>query len=631
LLVSADDTLTRSSDVGRVRFGIRWHTVAFGALLMSTGALYLWNLGASTWANAYYSAAVQAGAQDWTAMLFGSSDAGNAITVDKPPAALWMMDISARLFGFNPWSVLVPQALMGVAVVAVLYAGVRRACGPGAGLLAGAILAGTPVAALMFRFNNPDALLVLLLVVAGYCTQRACEEDASRWWLIGAGVAVGFGFLAKMLQALLILPALAATYLVAGHRTFGRRIRDCLIAAAAVVVSAGWYVLLVEGWPVDKRPYLGGSQHNSIVELALGYNGIGRLTGNEPGGLGNLNHDVGWGRLVASGMGSDIGWLLPAAVICLAAGFVITRRRPRTDPTRAALILWGGWLAVTAAVFSYMNGIVHPYYTVALAPPIAAGIAIGATLLWRWRRDICAATTMAGAVVVTVTLAAVLLSRHSDWIPWLRAAVAVGGVGAAVLLFVVGRLDRTVARVVAGLTVASCLTAPLAFSLATAATPHTGAIPSAGPTRGGVSFGEFRGGGGLLTSPKPRPDLIRLLSTNADDFTWAAAVVGSNNAAGYQLATGAPVMAIGGFNGTDPAPTLAEFIRHVDAGRIHYFILGPTMMMGHQNSDSGAQDSAAIRAWVQSRYPELTIDSTAVFDLTQAPVSSQPAHSPAPR
>jgi 4-amino-4-deoxy-L-arabinose transferase-like glycosyltransferase len=384
-------------------------------------------------------------------------------------------------------------------------------------------------------------------------------------------------------------------------------------------------------WPADTRPYIGGSQHNSIVELTLGYNGFGRLTGNEPGGLGNLNHDVGWGRLFASSMGSDIAWLLPAAVICLVAGFVITRRTPRTDPVRAALILWGGWLAVTAAVFSYMNGIVHPYYTVALAPAIAAGIAIGATLLWRRRRDIRAATTMAGAVVITVTLAAVLLSRHNEWMPWLRAAVAAGGVFAAVLLFVVGRLDRVAARVVAGLIVASCLAAPLAFSLATAATPHAGAIPSVGPSRGGGSFGGVDGGGGLLSSPTPHPDLIRLLTTDSDEFTWAAAVVGSNNAAGYQLATGAPVMAIGGFNGTDPAPTLAEFIQHVDAGRIHYFILGPTMMMGHQNSGSGAQDSAAIRAWVQTQYPELTIDGTAVFDLTQAPVSSQPAHSSAPR
>ena len=278
---------------------------------MATAALYLWNLSASGWANAFYSAAAQAGASNWTAMLFGSSDAANAITVDKTPAALWVIDLSVRLFGLNPWSVLVPQALEGVAAVALLYAAVRRVAGPGAALLAGAVLAVTPVAALIFRFNNPDALLVLLLVAAAYCVQRACEKDSSRWWLVAAGVAVGFGFLAKMLQAFLVLPGFGAAYLVAGHRPLPRRMGDLLIAASAVVVSGGWYLALVDLWPESSRPYIGGSQHNSIIELTLGYNGFGRLTGDEPGGLGNLNHDVGWGRLFGTGMG--IGHRMAAA------------------------------------------------------------------------------------------------------------------------------------------------------------------------------------------------------------------------------------------------------------------------------------------------------------------------------
>ena len=154
--------------------------VGLGVLLAATAALYLWNLSASGWANAFYSAAVQAGASDWTAMLFGSSDAANAITVDKTPAALWVMDVSVRLFGLNPWSVLVPQALAGIGAVALLYAAVRRVSGDGAALLAGAVFALTPTAALIFRFNNPDALMVLLLVTAAYCVQRACEKGSSR-------------------------------------------------------------------------------------------------------------------------------------------------------------------------------------------------------------------------------------------------------------------------------------------------------------------------------------------------------------------------------------------------------------------------------------------------------------------
>jgi len=199
-----------------------------------------------------------------------------------------------------------------------------------------------------------------------------------------------------------------------------------------------------------------------------------------------------------------------------------------------------------------------------------------------------------------------------------------------------------VARGVAGLAVVACLAAPATYSLATAATPHSGALPSVGPSRGGGPFGGINGGtrfggGGLLSSPTPHPDLTRLLSSD-NQFTWAAAVVGSNNAAGYQLASGMPVMAIGGFNGTDPSPTLDEFIAQVRARRIHYFIMGPTTMMGNQ-SGGGALDSAAIRRWVEARYPELNIDGTTLYDLTQtpalgtsrAPLISQPAHSPGQR
>jgi|GEM_PF-4496201 len=192
VLPRADTVDVAESDAVASRARTVRERVAFGLLLVVTAALYLWNLSASGWANAFYSAAAQAGGDNWTAMLFGSSDASNAITVDKTPAALWVMDVSVRLFGLNSWSVLAPQALEGVAAVALLYAAVRRASGPSAALLAGTVFAFTPVAALMFRFNNPDALLVLMLVAGAYCVQRACEKDSSRWWLVGAGAAVGF-------------------------------------------------------------------------------------------------------------------------------------------------------------------------------------------------------------------------------------------------------------------------------------------------------------------------------------------------------------------------------------------------------------------------------------------------------
>ena len=267
-------------------------------------------------------------------------------------------------------------------------------------------------------------------------------------------------------------------------------------------------------------------------------------------------------------------------MICLVAGLVITRHAPRTDPTRAALIAWGGWLAVTAVVFSFMNGIVHSYYTVALAPAIAACIGIGATLLWQSRSDVRAATALSGAVLVTTVLAAVLLSRHArvDAV----AAGRRGGRGSGRRGAAAGQRPADATRRPRGrrlLAVAACLAAPAAYSIATAATPHSGAIPSVGPSRHGISGG-FTGPGGLLASPNPGPALSATLSADADDYTWAAAVVGSNNAAGYQLASGAPVMAVGGFNGTDPSPTLAEFKQYVADRQIHYFIRG-RMMIGH--------------------------------------------------
>ena len=235
--------------------------------------------------------------------------------------------------------------------------------------------------------------------------------------------------------------------------------------------------------------------------------------------------------------------------------------------------------------------------------------------MWQCRFDIRAATALSGTVLVSTILAAVLLSRHDEWLPWLRAAVVVGGVGAAALLLVVGRLPRPVTRAVAGLAVAACLAAPAVYSVATAATPHGGAIPSAG-RRATADPGGFGGPGGLLASPHPGPALSATLAADADDYTWAAAVIGSNNAAGYQLASGAPVMAVGGFNGTDPSPTLEEFKRHVADRQIHYFI-GGTMMIGNRaGATSGSREAADIARWVETHYAPVTVDGVIIYDLT---------------
>ena len=409
-----------------------WVRPSVLALLAATALLYLWDLGASGNANDFYAAAVQAGTKSWKAMFFGSLDSGNFITVDKPPASLWPMELAGRIFGFSSWSMLVPQALMGVAAVALLYLTVKRWFGPIAGLIAGALLAVTPVAVLMFRFNNPDALMTLLLVVAAYGVTRAIDDGKLRWLLV-AGAAMGFDFLTKSLQPFTVLPALAVVYLVAANTTLGRRIRNLLLAGAAVVVSAGWWVLAVTLTPASNRPYIGGSGDNSVWGLAWGYNGLSRLsggvggaapsgsqgggtgtagqlpgiggagfagggTGGGPGGGGGggFGGSTGLGRMFNSEFGTQISWLIPAALLAGVALFVVARRAPRTDRTRAAALLWGGWLVTTAGVFSYASGIIHPYYAVQLAPAIAALVAIGAVVLWRHRAELGARLTLAG-------------------------------------------------------------------------------------------------------------------------------------------------------------------------------------------------------------------------------------------
>jgi 4-amino-4-deoxy-L-arabinose transferase-like glycosyltransferase len=572
-------------------------------LLAGTAVLYLWNLTATGWANSYYAAATQAATQSWKAWLFGSLDAGNVITVDKPPASLWLSGLFARVFGFSSWTVLAPQALAGVASVGLLYAAVKRTNGQSAGLMAGAALALTPVATLMFRYNLPDPLLVLLLVAAAYATVRAVER-ASLPWLLLAGTCVGFAFLTKMMQGFLTLPALALVYLVAAPTTLGRRIAHVAAAGVAVVVSTGWYVALVSLWPASDRPYIAGSTDDSILELALGYNGLGRIFGGDgnPGGGGGMGgmQNVGFGgtsglgRMFGAAFGTEVSWLLPAALVGVVAGLWFTRRAPRTDRTRAALLLWGGWLVVTALVFSLMSGIIHPYYAVALAPAIAAGAAISARELWRGRAHPPVRYVLAAMMAVTGVWTFILLDRYPDWLPWLRWVILVLTIAVATAI-AVGVKARALA--VAGLVTALLGTG--AFSVATAAVAHSGSIPTSGPTsqaEGGMGGGP--GDESLST------ELTTLLSST--DTEWAAATTNATAAASMELASGKSVIAIGGWSGGDPAPTLAEFKEYVAQGRISYYVSGG---MGGPRGDSG------IASWVADNYTAKTIGNSTVYDL----------------
>ncbi|HEY8092599.1 MAG TPA: glycosyltransferase family 39 protein, partial [Acidimicrobiales bacterium] len=401
----------------------QWARPALLALLLGTALLYFYNLTSSGWANSFYSAAVQAGSESWKAFFFGSSDAGNSITVDKPPASLWVMALSVRLFGLSSFAILMPEVLMGVATVGVVHASVKRHFGAAAGLLAGLVMALTPVAVLMFRFNNPEALLVLLMALGAWATMRSIEQGSARWFTV-VGVLVGLGFLTKALQVLLVVPAFGLAYLLFANTTLRRRITGALVGTAAMVLSAGWWVAVVELVPASMRPYIGGSQDNSFLSVTFGYNGLGRINGDETGSVGGGN---GWGatgvtRMFSSAIGGQISWLIPSALILLAVGLFLRGRAPRTDLRRAAYVVWGGWLLVTGLTFSLMAGIFHEYYTVALAPAVAALVGMGAKEAWERRDHAVGSITLAAATAAAATWAFILLTRV-DWLPWLRVAV----------------------------------------------------------------------------------------------------------------------------------------------------------------------------------------------------------------
>ena len=726
---------------------------SLAALLVATALLYLVGLSISGYANEFYSAAAQAGSTNWWSFLWGSSDAGNSITVDKPPAAIWPMALAVRVFGLSSWSILVPQAIMGVLAVWLLYATVRRQFGHRTGLLAGAALAATPVACLMFRFNNPDALLVLLLIACVHCVLRALEFEPTTGgnrcrtaWMALAGVACGVAFLTKQLQAFLILPGLAVAFLVASPTTVRRRLLDSAAAVGALVASAGWWVLLTVLVPASMRPYIGGSQTNSFLELTFGYNGLGRITGSMEGavvaggsGTGSTTISTGhagmWGqtgitRLFDGVWGTQWSWLAPAALAGIVVALVCLARAPRTSVRRAQVVAWGGWLVVTGAVFSFMGGTIHQYYTVALAPATAALAAICVYYLLK-----CKDLAWARATSIALTLAlgawSVVLLRRSEWIWALRPlALGLAVASAALQAYLWHRAARPARAATAeptadekdatpaaaasaapqhlaggrpadprlqtaavALALAAAAVGPVSYSLYTAATAHTGSIVTAGPSvsgdssmgggpggrQGGMgtmgggagtnaplgnmpsapSGGSGNGGGmqppaangtgsgnangigggmgngsapnaeglssngggkggmgGLLggSSGSVSSKLVKMLQKNSDSYRWVAATTGSQNAASYQLATECSVMPIGGFNGSDPAPTLAQFKKWVKQGLIHYYIAGG-QTGGTQIGGSSA--SSEIASWVQQNFESTTVDGVTVYDLTQ--------------
>ncbi|MEU2040820.1 ArnT family glycosyltransferase [Nocardia niwae] len=648
-----------------------WERVGLAALLLGTAIAYLWHITVNGMGNDFYAAAAWSGAQNWKAMLFGSLDPGNFITVDKPPVSQWVMGLSGQIFGFGSASMLVPQALMAVAAVALLYAMVTEATvNRAAGLLAGAVLAATPVVALMFRFNNPDAVMVLLMTAGAYCTLRAARQASARWLLL-AGVALGFAFLAKMLEGLMVLPALALTYLLVAPASVRHRLLHLLGAAAALVVASSWYVLLTILWPAAARPYLAGSTNNTFMDLVLGYNGFARFLGHNHHGGNRFTLPAGYvmppaaghtgggfagfsgpgpARLFTGEIGFEISWLLPAALLAFALVLVSRRRAPRTDPIRAAALAFGLWLIVDGLAFTVMRGGMHAYYTLAIGPAVAGMFAIGVAEVWRRRFEAFGRAGAAALVLTSGGWAFVLLHRNPGWLPPLRWTLAVTSLAVAFGLLAAAvpagsRRVRTGA--VSVLVIVGALAGiggTTAYAAATLPQAHTGGSPTVGPAppAGLDPANDARREVTAFVDKEVQPQLAALLRDTST--TWSAAVDRSSVAASLELASHTPVMAIGGFTSDDPVPTLADFQTMVRTHQVTYYLaqevrLPDTWRVRDEPAGTGrtaAPDSgwwrptghADIAEWVSAHYTAVHIGNVAVYDLT-AP-ACEDAGSPLP-
>ncbi len=505
-----------SRPVPRVVPAVRARPELLGVMAIAA-VLNLWGLSINGWANTYYSAAVRSMAGSWHDFLFASLDRTGLMTVDKPPLALWVQALSVRIFGFHPLSILVPQALMGVAATALIYDLTRRRFGRPAGFVAGIALATTPIAVAMSRHNNPDELLVLCCVAALWFAVRALEDGRTRW-LVLSGICVGLGFETKMAVALFVVPGIALAYLWLAPRGRPAALRQLSAGAVAMAVVGLAWPLLVTLTPAADRPWISGTSDNSIWSLIFGYNGVGRVTGQTGaptagfgggGGGSAFGGATGVFRLLQSGLGDQAGWLLGFAMVA-GLGLLVATRLRRRDPRTGWLIAVGGAFAVTAVVFSYADGIFHPYYVSFLAPFTAALIGAGVGQILSggqpddtsaahparldaeraassYARILAPAALVAGAITELVVLGN--LSGDLSWAkPLVIAIVAIGAVALAL------RLSSRARMLVLAVALAALMAAPATWAADTLGHATSSTFPAGGPA--GVAAGGFGGFGG---------------------------------------------------------------------------------------------------------------------------------------
>ncbi|CAM5379992.1 ArnT family glycosyltransferase [Streptomyces canus] len=619
----------------------RWARPALWAILVLATALYAWNMSSIS-GNTFYDAAVYSGTKSWKAFFFGALDSGSFITVDKPPFALWVMGLSARVLGYGTWQLMLPMVALGTGSVALLYRMVKRDFGAAAATIAALALTLTPITVAITRDTNPDPVLVFLMLLGAAALMKAVRTG-KLMPLVWSGVAIGFAFNTKMMQAYVVLPAFFLVYLWATPLGLGRRIRNLAVGTVALVVSSAWWMVVVDLVPASSRPYIGGSTDNTVWDLVIGYNGFGRIFGasSSVGSQGNgasFGGEAGLYRLFNSIMGGQISWLIPFALVALIGGLVLRGRAPRTDAKRAALLLWGGWFVLHYLTFALAEGTFHPYYVTAMAPGIAALAGIGGVMLYRAFREggvVKWAWVLPAAIAGSTVWAVVLLQRVSgSGTPYTVAEVVAGVAGAvAVIGLLLGRFTgrQRLTGIAALAAVVALLAGPAAYAASAAGSSTNGTNPTAGPSTGGMSGGGGMGGGqrpsgsggpgggtgtsnsgsapsgsssssssssqsasgrtaGGMGDTQVSSAMISYLKKNQDGATWLVAVATDQTASSIILESGEPVISMGGWSGSDNAMTLAKLKSLVKAGKLHYIVV----------SDSGQGSSnSEISTWVK--------------------------------
>jgi 4-amino-4-deoxy-L-arabinose transferase-like glycosyltransferase len=603
----------------------RWEVIALLAVLAMSAGLNVWNLSANGWANAYYSAAVQSGLHNREALIFGASDWGNSISVDKPPLSLWLIGLSVRLFGLNSWSLLLPQALLGVATAALIFFIVRRRASGASALIAAAVYATTPIAVLLSRYNNPDPLLIFLMMLALEAALRGIESHRVGWFLI-AGLLLGLGFMTKQLQVALIAPALTLAVLAAFRLDWRKHLTAAGAAITSFAAVAGGWLAFVDLTPAANRPYVGSSPTNSLTDLTVGYNGVNRIIDTDdavvnlmPRQYVGTGQDAGFLRLLNGNYNQEATWLLPLGLI--SAVFIVwTLRRTRTT---SLAIASATWLVTAYLLLSFMGNDIHTYYTMNLAPPLALTVGLGVHAFRINPRAKSSRWTLSLGVGLSGILSWLILESldAGDLLSLFGWAALVLGLLASILIaFPLPTVWDS--RVTAALAVAGLLLGPLATDLATIGHGQTGSNPVSGSLTknpnsishflAGLSAGDPKWASDISHGAKPLPGLLSQLETR-NDCRWPAATYPAQTAANWQLASNRAIMPVGGFSASDPSPTLYSFQKLVANGAVCYFLDYPELDAVTMNQSASGQ----IIGWVRSNFSHEVIDGVAVYRLTQ--------------